>query len=303
MIDFQKLTLENKAEYEAILRAVPERSCEYSFANLYLWGRQQVAFRFGCVLFFSHFFGRTVYPYPIGSGDKQAAIEAIREDARQRGIPCRFSSMNQEDIRELEALFPGEFVIHCSRDSFDYVYDIHALADLKGKKLQKKRNHLNRFRLNHPDCRTEPLAAANQEAALEMVQAWYRSRTAQDPEGNYLLEEIALTKALRDYAALEMEGIVLVEEGRILALTMGSRLSGDTYDIHFEKAREDVDGAYAAVNSEFARYLREKHPELKYLNREDDMGLEGLRKAKLSYYPHHMIEKCWAVPQEDLYND
>ena len=303
MIDFQKLTLDDKADYEAILHTVPERSCEYSFANLYLWGRQQVAFRFGCVLFFSHFFGRTLYPYPIGTGDKRAAIEAILEDARERGIPCRLSGMNQEDIRELEALFPGKFVIHCSRDSFDYVYDIHALADLKGKKLQKKRNHLNRFRLNHPDCRVEPLTAANQEAALEMAQAWYRSRTAQDPEGNYLLEEIALTKAFRDYTALGMEGIVLVEDGRILALTLGSRLSRDTYDIHFEKAREDVDGAYAAVNSEFARYLREKYPELLYLNREDDMGLEGLRKAKLSYYPHHMMEKCWAILQEDLYND
>ncbi len=141
------------------------------------------------------------------------------------------------------------------------------------------------------------------DAAMEMVDKWYRSRIAQDPEGNYLLEEIALTKAFRDYPDLGMEGIVLVENGEILAVTLGSRLSRDTFDIHFEKAREDVDGAYAAVNSEFARYLREKYPEVLYLNREDDMGLEGLRKAKLSYYPHHMMEKCWAVPQEDLYAD
>lgn len=89
----------------------------------------------------------------------------------------------------------------------------------------------------------------------------------------------------------------------ILAVTMGSRLWSDTFDIHFEKAREDVDGAYAAVNCEFARYLRLKYPNLRYLNREDDVGLAGLRKAKLSYNPHHMVEKSWAYLAEDFHGD
>ena len=86
-------------------------------------------------------------------------------------------------------------------------------------------------------------------------------------------------------------------------MTMGSRLSADTYDIHFEKAREDADGAYPAINCEFARYLRLKYPDVKFLNREDDMGLEGLRKAKLSYYPDHMVEKYKALLGEDIYED
>lgn len=84
---------------------------------------------------------------------------------------------------------------------------------------------------------------------------------------------------------------------------MGSRLSEDTFDIHFEKAREDVDGAYPAINCEFARHLRLKYPQVRFLDREDDMGLEGLRKAKLSYYPHHLTEKCWAYEKEDIYDD
>ena len=71
-------------------------------------------------------------------------------------------------------------------------------------------------------------------------------------------------------------------------------MSEDTYDIHFEKARENVDGAYTAINQQFASYLREKHPEIRYLDREDDMGLDGLRKAKLSYCPVRLIEKYWA---------
>jgi hypothetical protein len=86
-------------------------------------------------------------------------------------------------------------------------------------------------------------------------------------------------------------------------MTMGSRLSRNTFDIHFEKAREDVDGAYAAINCEFARYLRLKYPDVEFLNREDDVGLEGLRKAKLSYLPHHMVEKCWGYLAEDYDED
>ena len=82
---------------------------------------------------------------------------------------------------------------------------------------------------------------------------------------------------------------------------MGSRLNADTFDIHFEKALDSVDGAYVAINNSFARFLRDKHPQLQFLNREDDMGLEGLRKAKLSYCPHHMVEKSWACLLEDCY--
>jgi len=85
-------------------------------------------------------------------------------------------------------------------------------------------------------------------------------------------------------------------------MTMGSALNADTFDIHFEKALDIADGAYAAINQGFAAYLREKYPHLRWLNREDDLGLEGLRKAKLSYYPDHMVEKHWACLLEDGYD-
>jgi len=303
MIDFQRLTISQKEAYEDLLFSVPERSCEYSFVNLYLWGRQQVAFLHGCAVFFSHFYGRSVYPYPIGDGDKKAALEAVLSDARERGIPCRLTGLTQTDMEELEAFFPGRFRFRPDRDSFDYIYDIHALADLKGKKLQKKRNHLNRFRAAHPDCRVVELNECNMTPGLHMLNDWFRNRMKLDPDGNYTLENIALTRAFRHYTGLGLEGILLMEGSTVLALTLGSRLSDRTFDIHFEKAREDVDGAYAAINAAFAAWLREKHPELEYLNREDDLGIPGLRKAKLSYYPHHMAEKHWAILLEEEYDD
>ena len=303
MIEFKRMNLAQKAEYETILFAGENRGCEYSFANKYLWGQQKAAFLHGCVAFFSHFYGRTVYPYPIGNGDKKAVIEAIMQDARKRGIPCRITSMTEGDLEELENLFPGRFHVKSDRDGADYVYAIDDLADLKGRKFQKKRNHVNKFRSQHPDFQVLELNACNMPLVQHMVNEWYRVRMKEDPEGDYLLENIAMARAFQNYTALGMEGIALIDDGQVLAVTMGSRLAEDTFDIHFEKALETVEGAYAAVNCEFARFLRLKYPEVKYLNREDDMGLEGLRKAKLSYNPHHMVCKHWAYLPEDLHEE
>ena len=303
MIMFQRMALEHKHQYDQYLLNAPERGCEYSFANLYLWGRQHIAFLHGCAAFFSHFYGRSVYPFPIGPGDKKAVIEAYIHDAHKRGIPCRITGMTGQDKENLETWFPGRFHFRCVRDSFDYVYAIDDLADLRGRKYQKKRNHFNRFQANHPDYQVAPITADNLEAAKQMVENWYSTRQETDPQGDYLLEQQALRRAFRHLDELEMEGCVLMDGGEILALTMGSRMAQNTFDIHFEKAREDVDGAYAAINCEFARYLRLKHPEVQFLNREDDVGLEGLRKAKLSYLPHHMVEKCWAYLTEDYIDD
>ena len=243
MIDFQKLQPHQRAEYESVLFSCPPRGCEYSFANLCLWGLQKVAFIHGCVAFFSHYYGRSVYPYPIGSGDKRAVLEEILADARERGIPCRLSGLTEADKEELERWFPGQFLLRSNRDFFDYVYAIDDLADLKGRKFQKKRNHTNRFRAEHPDYQVVPLTVCNLAMARHMVNDWYISRMKEDPDGDYMLENIALSRAFQFYGGLNMDGIMLVEGDRVLAVTMGSPMSRDTFDIHFEKAREEVDGA------------------------------------------------------------
>ena len=303
MIDFHKPTLSEKEAYESILFSCPPRGCEYSFANLSLWGLQNIAFVHGCVALFSHFHGKSIYPYPIGSGDRKAVIEEILLDAKARGIPCRITGMTDADREELETLFPNKFTFRTDRDGFDYVYAIDDLADLRGRKFQKKRNHVNRFRSEHPDFQVIPLTMCNMPQAQHMINDWYRIRMKEDPEGNYLLENIALARACAKFDYLGMDGIMLMDGDRVLAVTMGSKMGADTFDIHFEKAREDVEGAYAAVNCEFARYLRLKYPDIAFLDREDDMGLEGLRKAKLSYNPHHMVDKHWAYLTEDIHEN
>lgn len=302
MLDFKKITPEDRERYMQMLLQSGARGCEFSFSNLYLWGRQRLTFVHDQALLFSQFDRRTVYPFPVGGGDKRAAVEAIIEDAHQRGIPCRITGLTEEDIRTLQTLFPDRFFYHCDRDSFDYVYAIDDLADLKGRKYQKKRNHYNRFCANFPHYTVRPLDEALLPGVKAMVDRWYDARLEADPKADFLMERRALDKALRDYASLDMDSLVLLDGDEVLAFTMGSRLSQDTMDIHFEKAREDVEGAYAAINCEFARYLRQKYPWLQYLNREEDMGIPGLRKAKESYLPHHMQEKCWAHLREDEYD-
>ena len=303
MIDFQRLTPDRKDQYQSVLFAGSERGCEYSFSNLLLWGHQKAAFLEDCVVFFSHFQGRSVYPYPIGSGNKKAAIEAILEDAQQRGIPCRITGITAADKQELEQLFPGSFLLCPNRDTFDYVYDINDLADLKGRKFQSKRNHFNRFCLDHPDHQVLPITPDNLPQVKEFVDAWFAHRQETDPQGDFFLENLAISRVISHWPSMDMEGLMLTDQGQILAITVGSRLSSNTFDIHFEKARDDVSGAYNAINCQFARYLRLKYPDVAFMNREDDMGLEGLRNAKLSYRPHHMVEKYWAYVQEAIHED
>ena len=302
MIDFKTLDSAIKPDYDRLFHCAGERGCEYSFVNLYIWGRQKAAFIGDQLVFFSQFNRKSVYLFPIGCGNKKEALEAVMADAHERGIPCRLTGLTAPDKALLESLYPGKFIFHYDRDTFDYVYDINHLADLTGKKFQRKRNHLNRFRDNHPDHTLEPITDENEDTVRELVRLWYQKRLEAAPHSDFQLETAALKKAMDHRQELGLEGLLLRVNGEPVAMTLGSRLNADTFDIHFEKALDIADGAYAAINNGFARYLRDKYPELRWLNREDDLGIEGLRKAKLSYNPDHMIEKSWAHILEDGYD-
>lgn len=302
IIDFKPFFPEDKSLYEKYLFSEAEKGCEFSFANLYLWGRQSFAEADGNIIIFSQFDRRTVYPYPIGKGDKKAALDAIISDSHARGIPCRITGLTGDAAATVERLYPNRFRFHCDRNSYDYVYDINDLAELKGRKYHGKKNHLNRFSESFEGYRAEIITRDNIGDAVDFVNLWYKRRTEENPEADYMMERAAIEKAFRHYFDISLDGLVITHGGEILALTMGSALSPDTIDVHFEKARADVNGAYTAINYEFARFIRSKYPEIKYLNREEDMGIEGLRRAKESYKPHHMVEKCWAHLMEDGYD-
>jgi hypothetical protein len=300
MIHFERLTIERKPEIDALLHRAAHRGCAFSFASLYLWGRQCVARVGEDLLLFSHFQGKTMYPYPVCPGSARDAIEVLIADSQERGIPLRLSGLNTQDVEDLERWYPGQFLFHCGRDGHEYVYAIDDLADLKGKKYQPKRNHINRFLSEYPDAVIRPLDESTLPDARNLADRWYQRRTAEEDAG---MEMVALNRAFANWQALGLEGLVLYVGDQVVAMAIGSFLGEDTVDVHFEKADLDYNGAYAVINRAFARHIREKYPEVRYLNREDDMGIEGLRKAKLSYHPHHMVEKCWAHLMTEEFHD
>ena len=301
MIPFEPIKIENKVLYQKYLLDGTERGCEYSFVNLYAWGRQNATIIHDHLVIYSQFNCRTIYPFPVGTGNKKVVLDALIADAKERGIACRFTGLSAADRETLETLYPKQFHFHCSRDTFDYIYDINDLADLKGRTYQKKRNHCNRFRQEHPNYRVEPLTPNNLPLVEAFAAKWYETKLAENSENDFLMEQTALSKVFRHYEALDIDGLILFDYDKILAFTLGSLCTPNTFDVHFEKGLSDVNGAYAIINCEFAHYIRKKYPQIQFLNREDDMGIEGLRLAKQRYYPHHMIEKYWAHMSEEDY--
>ena len=301
-IAFKPFLPEDKKFYEDLLFSQEERGCEFSFANLYLWGRQSFAEMNGNIIIFSQFDRRTVYPFPLGNSHIKEAISAIIEDSKVRGIPCRITGMSHTQAKHLEESFPYKFKFHTDRGSYDYVYDIDDLSELRGKKYHSKKNHLNRFVENNEGYEALPITEENIAIAESFVNEWFITKEKENPDGDYMMEKAALRRAFKHYFEIGLDGLIIASNGEVLAITMGSMLSPDTFDVQFEKARADVNGAYTVVNYEFARYIRKKYPDVRFLNREEDMGIEGLRKAKESYKPHHLVEKCWAHLLEDGYD-
>ena len=296
MIDFRPLDVNDKIEYEKHLRTSSPRGCEMSFANLFLWGDQKIAKVNGHLVFLSTF-SKSFYPFPFGEGDKKAVIDALIQDAKEREIPFTLTSVCENERQIIESVYPEKFEFTTNDGSYDYVYDINDLADLSGKKYHKKRNHLRNFQKAHPDYQVVVLDKTNLGKVKDLVDAWYLAKTTEEDDFSY--EKGVFDRAMANFDELGLIGIMIVDNQEVLAVTFASFFYEDMLDVHFEKARADVDGAYTVVNYEFARYVRENFPQIKFLDREEDMGLEGLRRAKRSYYPHHQIVKYKGVLKSD----
>ena len=301
MIDFQRLSLQDRQRIFDCFKEAQREGCEYSFVNLYLWGKQLGAWVGEHFVVFSHYMGHSVYLFPSGKGDVIPVLWEMEKDAKERGIPFRMTALTEEDCQKIEEAFPRRHQFVPDRDGCDYLYEIDHLADLKGKPYQQKRNHINRFLEAAPQWRVEEIGQENIQLCRELLDKWYAHHLELDPKMDYHLERRAVERALRDYEHLGLDGLILFANEQAVAMTIGSPLSDTVFDIHFEKALGEIQGDYAMINRTFARFLREKYPNLEYLNREDDMGLPGLRKAKLSYHPDKMVEQYRCFMKEDLY--
>ena len=281
MLTFQTPTLADRAWVHEILYSANRKGCEYSFCNLLLWISPigKIARMGDFLLCRLEFSGKTCYFFPAGQGNLTEAMDALREDAGEK--PFLLRGVTEEDKAILETLYPEKFTFTPLRNTFDYLYPVEKLATLAGKKLQSKRNHINRFMENYPNWQVVEITRENLHLCKELSEQWYALRPDEDFEG----EKSALFTALEHREELGFEGILLFDGEKPVAFSMGNRITEEMFDVNFEKAFAHVQGAYPMVNREFARRVMEKYPGVRFLNREDDMGWEGLRKAKESYYP------------------
>ena len=285
MLEFKKAKISDRQAICNILQKSPCRSMEYNFTLLFMW-QDQYGMEFaieGNMLFIRGGRKEKSYLFPCAE-DEKTAIDIISELC-PGGVS--FYNLTEYQKSFLEREYPGSFSFTENRSAGDYVYLSESLTELKGKKLSSKRNHINRFEAEHPDWNYEEITAENLREVKEMHALWCEKN---DPEARKgLAEETAAVKTVLDnYGALCLSGGIIRADGQVVAFSVGDRLNSDTFLVHIEKAFGDINGAYPIINREFVRHSCAGY---KFVNREDDAGDEGLRRAKLSYQPYEIIKK------------
>lgn len=293
MIDFKRIGLQDKELITSYLLACGNRDCNLSFVNLYTWQfltDSRYAIVDDClVIRFSVDQESIVYTMPVGDGDVKGVIELLKLQAGEEGHVLRVHGVFPELEEWFDREFPGRFDSCLDRDYFDYIYSREELAELKGKNFQPKRNHVNKFKKTY-NYRYTPLTAELIPHCLELEEKWCEEHGC-DEEESLLNERKALTMALKHFDELGLVGGAIWVDDEIVGFTYGAPVNQDTFAVHIEKADSHIDGAYNVLNQEFARHIPAKFI---YLNREEDLGIPGLRKAKLSYRPVILLEKGYA---------
>lgn len=263
---------------------------EMTFTNLFIW-RKRYALKWsvldGSVIFLAEPEGEEPYfLQPVGMDDRrETVLKALRWLKAERGAAR--PSIKRADARLLsEIKDDGRFSFESTREQYDYVYLSEDLVNLGGRRYHSKRNHIARFEASgrHEYFRMGP---EHSEAAMELAKKWCAEHRCKD-DMNLIGESDAIAEALSNFDALGLKGGVVIGDGGIEAFTLGELLNGDTAVIHIEKADMHLEGVYPAINRMFCEH---EWKSATYVNREQDLGDEGLRKAKMSYHPDHFAEK------------
>jgi len=302
-LEFQLPKPEDAQWAQPLLYAAGRMGCEFCFGNIFAWSLQYTTeIARGDGFFFSrntsHHTGHKAYCFPIcvsrGCDERdvralQGAVALLKEDAQ--GKKLRLYGLETKDVTRLEAAFPGKFTFEPDRDYFDYIYLQADLACLAGKKYHSKRNHIAHFVKNQSGWSYREITPGDLDECLAMAGRWEALHAGRDPAG-LEQEARALHRAFAHYDDFGMRGGLVRLGGKLAAFTVGEPLNQTTFVTHFEKAYPDIPGAYQMINRCFAEQTLAG---FKYINREEDLGNEGLRRAKLSYHPAMLLEKFRAT--------
>jgi uncharacterized protein len=294
--EFKILEIEDKEFIQKCLWEYQPDTSELNFSNLFIW-RNYYGFHWSTYRDWLLFVGRNggsglgALP-PIGPPSRLEATRAVLQWMRESGgiKEPHVERADRRLVAELEVT--GDFEFAPTRDHFDYVYRTRDLIDLAGKNYRAKRNHLNylfrTYRITY-----EPMQVSSVSACLAITDAWCQARRCQE-DLNLAGEWGATREALTHFEALGLDGGVVLVEGKIEAFTLGELLNNDTAVVHIEKADTEIRGLYAVINQQFCAHRWKEVPSI---NREQDLGEPGLRKAKLSYGPDHLVDKFRITPR------
>lgn len=290
-VSFKKVELEDKGLIDHYLSMRRYRSCEHSFANIYLWNRfypTEFAVVEDTLIFRGFHDGKMSITVPSGEPEQiKKAMEVMFAYFQEQGHKFHMHLVQEWEFELLEQWYPGRFSVEYERDSADYVYETEKLTTLAGKKLHGKRNHINNFKKNFPDWSYERITEENREECFQMALKWREDHECEYDEEKRSEMCVALN-ALRLLDELGLIGGLLRIDGTVVAFTIGEPLGQDMFVVHIEKAFADIQGAYPMINQQFVEHEAQNY---KYVNREEDTGSEGLRKAKLSYQPAFLLQK------------
>lgn len=334
MINFKTTELSDRASATKAVADSGYTGSDASFANIFLLRQKygtQIALQDGFLFRYYNGQGsRRGYAFPLGSGEPQAALKLIAEDARESGRPLEFCLVDEPRAQILREYFNTNRVVETdgtsgkecaepllhfeeNRGDSDYIYSAESLATLAGNQYKKKRNHVSRFNRTYSNYEIRPLTPENFADALTVEKSWLNIETLgessdtdcectcecreaawaerSEDEKSRLSEYCAIREALEHFDVLGMKGAVLYIGGVPAGMTMASEILPGVWDIHFEKVIDEYaeNGGYAIINKLFAEKLWATGAHL--INREEDIGIEGLRKAKLSYYPQTILDK------------
>lgn len=301
MFNLTDITIDKKEELNKYLNRRCSRNSEFSFTNLFMWRKsydmKYVILDDMLVIMPKHADGPRSATFPIGyrnadgtERDIKPVIEQILDYFEKTGQTPLIRLYDERAVKKLTDAFPDKFMITEDRSSFDYVYSVEELTKLSGKRFHSKKNHVNKFKKLYPDFMYEKINSGNAKECIKLLEKWLDNKDFN--EAALAEEREAVTELMTNWDNLDITGGAIRVNGEMVAFSIGEPLCGETAVIHLEHADTSFEGAFAIMNQQF---LENEWQDFVYVNREEDMGIPGMRKAKESYRPVFMVEKYIAT--------
>lgn len=285
MLNFRYANINDREWIDPIFKNSGYLGADFCFGSLFIWQEiyKSKISKDKDFLYRIYDGAETLYAFPVGNGNYSDALEIMIQDAKDRNITFKMFGITEKMKKILDTIMPNKFKFELRRDMSDYIYNSKDLIFLQGKRYHSKRNHISRFKksYNWEYC---DINKDNLDLCEEFFNKWFSLNKDKDIES----EKIAVKRALDNYFDLKLIGGYLEVDNQIAAIIIGEQINDEIFDIHFEKALLEYSGAYPAINQEFTKRSLSNY---KYINREEDIGIEGLRKSKLSYNPVFLLDR------------